>query len=103
MSSYGRCVLVDSRALNDPTPARHIGHRPNILRNSVENEHFVGVAECVGSSSAKNASSQSVCMVAICRSVLRRSVAGSWGVKQFVKQCDIECSSVRLSRREWPK
>eukprot|EP00959_Pyramimonas_sp_CCMP1952_P364116 7625141-Pyramimonas_sp.AAC.1 len=24
-------------------------------------------------------------------------------LNQFLKQCDIECSSARLSRREWPR
>jgi hypothetical protein len=37
MANYDRYVLVDTRALNDPTHARHIGHHPNKLRNSVEN------------------------------------------------------------------
>eukprot|EP00959_Pyramimonas_sp_CCMP1952_P413260 8659616-Pyramimonas_sp.AAC.1 len=45
MANYGRHVLVDTRALNDPTHTRRIGHHPNILRNSVKNDHCVGIAE----------------------------------------------------------
>eukprot|EP00959_Pyramimonas_sp_CCMP1952_P260098 5438056-Pyramimonas_sp.AAC.1 len=48
-------------------------------------------------------SSQSVCIVAICRSGRHRSVDVSYGVTQFLKQYDIECSSARLSRHEWPR
>eukprot|EP00959_Pyramimonas_sp_CCMP1952_P008599 179929-Pyramimonas_sp.AAC.1 len=57
----------------------------------------------LGQSLAKNKSSQSVCIAAICRSGRRRSVAVNYGVEQLLKQCDIECSSARLSRHEWPK
>eukprot|EP00959_Pyramimonas_sp_CCMP1952_P222718 4656230-Pyramimonas_sp.AAC.1 len=58
-------TLADTRARNDPTRARRIGQHPGILHNSVENEHLVGIAEYVGRSLAKNASSQSVCIAAI--------------------------------------
>eukprot|EP00959_Pyramimonas_sp_CCMP1952_P462414 9483203-Pyramimonas_sp.AAC.1 len=60
MASYDRHARVDTRALDDPTHARHIGHHPNIWRTSVENEFFVGVIEYVGRSLAKNSSSQCV-------------------------------------------
>eukprot|EP00959_Pyramimonas_sp_CCMP1952_P391791 8210598-Pyramimonas_sp.AAC.1 len=89
MENVYRYVLVDTRALNDPTHTRHAGHHREILHNSVDNEHFAYNAECVGRSLAKNASLQSVCIVSICRSGRHRSVAVSHNVKQFLRQCDI--------------
>eukprot|EP00959_Pyramimonas_sp_CCMP1952_P346319 7253240-Pyramimonas_sp.AAC.1 len=62
MANYERYVLVGTRALNDPTRTRRIGHCQNSLRISVETEKFVGVAEYVGRSLAKNTSSQFVCI-----------------------------------------
>eukprot|EP00959_Pyramimonas_sp_CCMP1952_P312963 6550943-Pyramimonas_sp.AAC.1 len=88
MAGYDRPVLVDTRALKDPTHTCSIGHHPNILRNSVENEHFAGIAECVGKALARNKSSKFVCIVAICRSGRHRSVAVSYGAGQFLKQHD---------------
>eukprot|EP00959_Pyramimonas_sp_CCMP1952_P200474 4193150-Pyramimonas_sp.AAC.1 len=75
MANYDRHVSVDTRALNDPTHTRHIGHHPNILRNSVEGEHFAGIAECARKALANNKSSPSVCVVAICHYGRHRSVA----------------------------
>eukprot|EP00959_Pyramimonas_sp_CCMP1952_P267955 5602257-Pyramimonas_sp.AAC.1 len=95
-------MWVDTRAPNDPTHARHIGHRPDILRNAVGNEHYVGIVEYAGRSLSKSTSSQFVCIVAIGLAGLHRSVAVSYGV-QFLRQYDIECSSARLSRHEWPE
>eukprot|EP00959_Pyramimonas_sp_CCMP1952_P159041 3325939-Pyramimonas_sp.AAC.1 len=64
---------------------------------------FVGIAEYAGRFLAKNAFSECVCIVAICRSCRHRSVAVGYCVKQFLKQCGIECSSALLSRHEWSK
>eukprot|EP00959_Pyramimonas_sp_CCMP1952_P375217 7858553-Pyramimonas_sp.AAC.1 len=86
-----RHVSADTRALNDPAHARHIGHRPNISHNPAENAHVAGIAEYAERVLARNASSQSVGVVAICSSGRPRSVAASYGVKQFLKQCDSEC------------
>eukprot|EP00959_Pyramimonas_sp_CCMP1952_P113388 2369691-Pyramimonas_sp.AAC.1 len=36
MANYDRHALVDTSALNDPTRARRIGHRLDILRSSAE-------------------------------------------------------------------
>eukprot|EP00959_Pyramimonas_sp_CCMP1952_P218372 4567233-Pyramimonas_sp.AAC.1 len=80
MVNYDRHALVDATALNDPTRTRHIGHHPNMLRNAAENEHSVSISEYVGRPLAKNASSQSACIVAICRSGRHRSVFVSYGV-----------------------
>eukprot|EP00959_Pyramimonas_sp_CCMP1952_P301459 6307303-Pyramimonas_sp.AAC.1 len=78
MANYDRYVLVDTAALNDPTRTRRLGHHPNILRNLVHDEHFAGVAECVRKALANKKSTQSVCIVAICRSGRHRSVAVSY-------------------------
>eukprot|EP00959_Pyramimonas_sp_CCMP1952_P202526 4235232-Pyramimonas_sp.AAC.1 len=90
MANYDWHVLMDIKALNDPTHTRHTGHHPNSLRNSVGKTRFAGIAECVGKALAKNKSSQSVCIVAICRYGRHRSVAVSSDVKQFLTQYDIE-------------
>eukprot|EP00959_Pyramimonas_sp_CCMP1952_P040675 850559-Pyramimonas_sp.AAC.1 len=39
MATDDRHASVDTRALDDPTHARHVGHRPNALYNSAENAH----------------------------------------------------------------
>eukprot|EP00959_Pyramimonas_sp_CCMP1952_P411516 8623358-Pyramimonas_sp.AAC.1 len=85
MANYDRNVIVDTRALSDPTHTRHIGHHPIISCNSVENGHSVGIAECLGRALAKNKSSQWVYIVAICRSGRHRSVAAGYSIKQFLK------------------
>eukprot|EP00959_Pyramimonas_sp_CCMP1952_P426951 8942006-Pyramimonas_sp.AAC.1 len=69
-------VAADENAANYD---RHVGGRQGSERPGsrvpFEDEHFVSVAEFAGGSLAKNASSQSACIVAICRSGRHRSVA----------------------------
>eukprot|EP00959_Pyramimonas_sp_CCMP1952_P031155 653083-Pyramimonas_sp.AAC.1 len=48
-------------------------------------------------------SSQSARIVDICRYGWHRSVAVRYGTQQFLKQYDIEYSSSRLRRHEWPQ
>eukprot|EP00959_Pyramimonas_sp_CCMP1952_P335503 7024986-Pyramimonas_sp.AAC.1 len=103
MENFDRHVSVDARVLNDPTHTRHVGHHPRILHNSVGNENVADFAEYAGGSLAKNASSQYVRIVALCCSCRHRFVAVSFGVKQFLRQCDIRYSYTHLSRNEWPK
>eukprot|EP00959_Pyramimonas_sp_CCMP1952_P140360 2937064-Pyramimonas_sp.AAC.1 len=96
-ANYDRYVLADTKALNDPTNTRHIGHHPHTWRNSIENEKFVGISEYAGRRLAKDTSSQSVCIVVMCRHGRHRSVAVSYGVKQFLKHHGVEYSSAHLT------
>eukprot|EP00959_Pyramimonas_sp_CCMP1952_P023791 499226-Pyramimonas_sp.AAC.1 len=73
MANYDRYVLVDARSLDDPTHARHIGHRPIIERTSVENEHVIDNAEYLGEKLWRKTSFR--CLCALLPSVVLVGVA----------------------------